>query len=327
MKPTTITKSHPLITAKMSFTAKEQDLLNLILVSLKKEANAQKKTSKLKNLPVSDKNDGVHIDKLSLQYEYTRQELLDLLEVTPKRLTAYLDEATDELMEKVATVRNPNTGEYRKYKLVGFSSWEANVLTLSIDKEVAEVLLNYSAGFAVIDFKLMFALKNKNEKRILDLISRFKGKKNTFFKCRIKDLCEMLGVSYGDYANYNSFRIAVLSQPLARIIKASNGLWEYMPDCKTGIKIYKKGRSTTENDFVELRVRYVKQIEEEKQHQVDIPEELLELSVVVAAWRNGTTPTQMQAMDILMEIDELEKSELLTKNDFKKLRKAVPPQG
>ena len=100
-----------------------------------------------------------------------------------------------------------------------------------------------------------------------------------------------------------------------------------MPDCKTGIKIYKKGRATTENDFVELRVRYVKQIEEEKQHQVDIPEELLELSVVVAAWRKGTAPTQMQAMDILMEIDELEKSELLTKNDFKKLRKAVPPQG
>ena len=328
LKPITITKSHQLVTAHLEFTAKETDIFHLLLTSLKKETNAQKIANDIKKIPRCKNNDGVFIDKLTLTYEYTREELLECLNVTPKYLSTYLDEATSKIMKKVAIIRDVKKGNWCKNTLVNTANYVDGVLTLQLNRDIAELLLNYTKGFAIVDFNLMFSLKTTNEKRILDLISRFKNEPR-FFRARISEVCNILGVDFKSYASFGSFRATVLAAPLKKIVGNSKGMWVFAKGCKTGIKIDSSGRAADENSFVEFRVDYVDlskaEITKLKTEVLEDTDDLLELSEVVAAWRKGIAPTKDQAMDISMEIGELTERDLLTMADFKKLRKAIPP--
>ena len=329
MKPITITKSHQLVTAHLGFTAKETDIFHLLLTSLKKESNAQKIANDLKKIPQCENTDGVYIDKLTLTYEYTREELLECLNVAPSHLAEYIDESTTAIMEKVATIRDVKTGNWWKNTIVNKASYGKGILTLQLNMDVAELLLNYTKGFAIVDFNLMFSLKTTNEKRILDLISRFKNEPR-FFRARISEVCDILGVDFKSYASFNSFRTTVLANPLKKIVGNSKGMWVFRGDCKTGIKVYSSGRAADEDSFVEFRIDYIDlskiEITKPKAEVLEATDNLLELSEIVAAWRKGIAPTQTQAMDILMEIGELEERGLLTMADVKKLRKSVPPK-
>lgn len=318
LKPITITKSHQLVTAHLGFSAKETDIFHLLLTSLKKESNAQKIENDIKKIPQCENNDGAYIDNLTLTYEYTRKELLECLNVTPKYLITYLDEATSKIMGKVATIRDVKTGHWWKNTVVNKANYVDGVLTLQLNRDVAELLLNYTKGFAIVDFNLMFSLKTTNEKRILDLISRFKNEPR-FFRARISEVCDILGVDFKSYASFGSFRSTVLAAPLKKIVNSSNGMWVFRDDCKTGVKINSSGRSADENSFVEFRVDYVDKTEVEiTKPKAEALEAAVELSEVVAKWRIGVAPTGMQAAQI-------SQSKMMEADVFQKLVIAFPP--
>ncbi|WP_305840073.1 replication initiation protein [Photobacterium leiognathi] len=117
-------------------------------------------------------------------------------------------------------------------KLFYFSdvSYNKGILTLEVSRSTAAKMLDYSNGFAEIDLRLLFSLKGAYEKRILEILSRFKNKRD--FKVSIEDYSLMIGSQRDRYKTFSDFRKVVIERPLQKIISKSNGVWAAKDDAK-----------------------------------------------------------------------------------------------
>tara|TARA_B100001094_G_C18122783_1_gene767806 strand:- start:304 stop:1032 length:729 start_codon:yes stop_codon:yes gene_type:complete len=226
----TVKKPHSFITSKMRLTAREQDLLTLAVKKIKLSSDQyffkhQKNVTK---------------ETIKTAFSFTTQELSQLFHVTPSALYHTLDEVTDSLINKPIFLKNPDMQEFEKIVLFSNIKYRCGVLTLEVSQSTALMMLDYSKGFGEIDLKILLKLNGGYEKRILDLISRFKNKRE--FQCSIDELAEMLGTQRDNYKLFSNFRRVVIERPLQNIIQKSNGVWTAKKDFPKGYHLIKKGR-------------------------------------------------------------------------------------
>ncbi len=239
----TVKKSHHMVTAGFSITAREQDILTLIFKDLKRSADAMKYGKE---------------QALKTEFQFTTKDLIDYFGIG--RDTAYelMGTISKGMVGKQAIVKQmPSKGENPKVKvltLCSYGEYDSGQLTLRIDKTTAHYMLDYSKGFAEIDFKLSLSLSGAHEKRLLDLISRFKHDKYT---CSLGEFYALLGTNPTHYASFTVFRRTVLDKPLKRLMEKSGGAWVATDDKKLGYTLLKTGRSYTNTSRLTLTMKFV----------------------------------------------------------------------
>ena len=140
-------------------------------------------------------------------------------------------------------------------RLVSQAEYDGVNLTLETTSTMVSEMVDYSSkGMGIIDYRMLFKLNGQYDKRILDIISRFKNKRD--YECTIEELCRMLGTRFSSYETWRSFSSSVLIKPIKNIIKVSNGLWELKEG--NGFKIIKKTgkRGYSEKDIIIFRMKY-----------------------------------------------------------------------
>ena len=245
-KPLTIKKSHHFITAKMKLDSHEQNLVTLLIRGVKLAADNLKF-----NAPLSE---NIDLSNLPEVYEFGVDELSDLFGVTKRALYKTLDETTDKIMGKKIIIKNSSKNEFDKLVLIPHASFKNGKLTLSVLNNTARSMLDYSKGYGEIDLRLLLSLKGSYEKRILDLLSRFKNKRD--YTCSLDDLCKMVGADFNSYSDFRAFRKSVIDQPLKAILKRSNGVWVTQPDYPNGYILKRKGRSYELTDTITFKMQW-----------------------------------------------------------------------
>ena len=354
-----ITLSYTLATSGLVFSAKAYDLFALVCQKTKKlmtrkdfEHISQGNLDKIKI------NNKIHISREEIANEWG-VEVKRLPWVTRKvkhkdgRVTekpSLLEEAAKELGSLIP-YKNVNNKTWGYINIIQTAYFDNNGLTIELTDAAIVAIYNRTKGFGLVDLKVFFKLKSKYSKKLFDLISVNKyatydlnlsiGEYKTIMgytePVRKKELTKRTN----DFSNFITQRV---TKPINEIVAASkelnkNKVWviDESKGTKKGYSIIRQvGNRTLDSDRIVFHLNYIAKTEcspkeaaqkltAEKEKLVAPTDDLLELSEIVAAWRKGIAPTQTQAMDILMEIDELEERELLTKSYFKKLRKAVPP--
>ena len=101
-----VKKAHHLITGRMSFTAREQDLVTLLVRAVKQEADKQRYSV--------GNNEEYDLQKIPTKFFFSTKELTSLLNVTPSALYHTLDDVTTSIMGKVAYIKNPEKNSFLK---------------------------------------------------------------------------------------------------------------------------------------------------------------------------------------------------------------------
>ncbi|WP_297407763.1 replication initiation protein [uncultured Cetobacterium sp.] len=249
-------KSYQVVTARMSLDANEQNLLTLLVRELKLAATSYRESvireAKHSNLPIP-KDIQVNPDDLPSVFEFRLSELSEVMGVSNSALSQTLDETTTKMMQRVITWPLEKGG-FEKEQLLGRSKYfkHSGVLSLQLHPRSKIAILEETRGVSIIDLKLSLTLKGGYEKRILDMLSMFKDKRN--FEVEFSAFQEMVGAKVSDYkAGLDGFRKVVLNAPLKRIFKASDGVWEPLDDKGRGYELIKSGRTVKKIVF---KVKY-----------------------------------------------------------------------
>lgn len=251
---TNVIKPHSILTAKMDLSPREQDLLTILMLSIKKEHDAN--IAKYGNEAMAELN-------TPTIFKYRTSELVQLLGLNKARLShkdketgrLELDMSCKALWERGIERREGNN--FVMLRLLSYAKFDGRELTLEVPSVVRKEMIDYSkGGMGIVDYKLLISLRGKYDKRILELISRFKNKRE--FQCKISELCEMLGTDLNQYKDWRSFSSSVLVTPIQRIIKQSNGMWEAKGNTK-GFEIRKKGleKSYNGDDVIIFKMKYL----------------------------------------------------------------------
>lgn len=240
MKSNIVKKSQPLITAAFNLGTREQDLLTLMFKELKS-----------KNYKVDEKN--FHEKEVQTEFKFTTNQLREQFKLSKSGLYKMLDKATDSAMGKMASIKDPSSNKFEKFTLISYARFENGQLHLRVDKSTAALMLNYSKGFAVVDFDLSIKLAGAYEKRILDFISLNKKEDRVY---SIGEFCRMMDVKISDFKSFDSFRKSVLEKPVKRLMTTSNGLWTAKEGYPKGYTISKTGRSHRDTDKITFKLQY-----------------------------------------------------------------------
>ena len=253
-------KPHLIITARMNLSPREQDLLSLLMISIKKKYDAIK-------FGLAD-GETVETTLIPTRYVLTKAEVAEIFGVGVKTVsrktelengdTGYLlEKACKGLYEKGIEIKTKNG--FILTRLLSLAEYDGNNLSLETTTRIVSEMLDYNCrGMGIIDYKMMFKLKGQYDKRLLDIISRFKNERN--FECTIDELCSMLGTEFNKYESWRIFSNTVLIRPIINIIKVSDGVWD-VKDGK-GFKIIKKGskKAYSGSDIISFRMRYINDI-------------------------------------------------------------------
>ncbi|HGJ5857812.1 replication initiation protein [Arsenophonus nasoniae] len=232
-----IKKSHQLVMARMNLSAREQDVLTLLVKALKKSFDDEK---------FGDGN---------VQYEFTFyvDELIEHFSLSRQGLYHALDEGT-KVMGRIIEMKDPVKKTFEKVVIISKANFAEGVLFVRMDKDAAKYLLEYSMGFAEIDLNLLLSLKGGYEKRILEMISRFKSQKE--FSISLGEFCRCVGSHYSEYSKFSNFKQTVLIKPIRRIVSSSGSTWKIKKDFKDGFIIEKKGRKYRDSDKIIFKIQY-----------------------------------------------------------------------
>lgn len=252
-----LTKPHSIITARMMLSAREQDLLALLLIAVKERYDD------LKFNQSSD--DPVQLNDIPTKYVFSKEKVADMFDVSLNVLEKKEKiEGTDErqyLLHKACKSLWDKGVEIKTEKgflltrLISQAEYDGVNLTLETTSSMVAEMVDYSSkGMGLIDYKMLFKLNGQYDKRLLDLISRFKNKRD--FECTIDELCLMLGTKLTNYETWRSFSYSVLIKPIKQIVKVSNGVWEIKEG--NGYKIEKKTkqRGYSGKDVIVFKMRY-----------------------------------------------------------------------
>ncbi|HGJ5854387.1 replication initiation protein [Arsenophonus nasoniae] len=245
----TVKKPHQLITSRMNLKPREQDLITLLVKSLKSEQE------KLKFSGVTNEN-------VVFEFRYHTKDLEEHFDLTRQGLYKALYDGT-KVMGKVLEIKDPDNKMFSKVVIISNACFEDGVLFIRMDKDAAKYLLEYSSGFSEIDLTLLLSLRGGYEKRILELISRFKGIKD--YTVSIEEFCNMLGVSPNDYVDFPRFKRATLTNPIKNIVSKSNGVWTFRSDYKDGFIIEKTGKSYKPYNKITFKLDFNESISKEKE--------------------------------------------------------------
>ena len=250
-----IKKPNRLITAKLNLTSREQDLLALLMFSVKSIYDKE-------YFNRVEKNTVVDVKEIPLVYKFSIDEIATLFNCTREYLLKknknkkdfLLNEVAYELFKQEISILNSDNSTFRHHRIVTDAVFCGRYLTLAISPFMRSEMVDFNSyGFGKCDLKIFFRLNSSYGKRIFELVSRYEG--NLDYEVSIGTLCGMLGTSLDAYTRPTSFLQTVLKKPIEAIINASEGEWEKTSD--NGYTVIKTGRKLTDNTKIIFNIRKV----------------------------------------------------------------------
>ena len=155
-------------------------------------------------------------------------------------------------MKRFAEVKSLKDESFEKIALCSYAELLNGTLSISIPRQATEYMLDYSKGFAEIDLKMLLSFRGGYEKRILEILSRFKERD---YSTTLGELCLMLGTDFNDFSRFDIFKRTVLIRPIDNIVSKSNGAWTKKDGYQLGFELKKKGRSYTKDDKITFKMK------------------------------------------------------------------------
>ena len=252
MERKVIKKPNRLITAKLNLTSREQDLLALLMFSVKSAYD-----NEYFNLAEKSK-DKVDIEKIPLIYKFSIDEMAALFNCTREYLLKknknkfLLNEVSYDLFKQEISILNNDNSTFRHHRLVTDAVFCGKYLTLVISPFMRDEMVDFNSyGFGKCDLKIFFKLNSSYGKRIFELVSRYEN--NLDYEVSVGMLCGMLGISLESYSRPTSFLQTVLRKPIDAIINASDGEWEKTSEY--GYTVIKNGRKLTDKTKIIFNIK------------------------------------------------------------------------
>lgn len=307
-KVSMVKKPHNLITAKIHFGVREQNLIQMLMVSVNKSAsndyfNDQKSETKklVYEYHVSDIAKAMGIAKSSLTRDCGNESLKAQYGKDKNKVTL-LEESANKLWNYDVWIRGDN-GAWEAHRILQRMSYKNETLLLHLTESYhSEMLKLTEKGFGKIDVGIYYSLKSHVAQRIFELATRFAGM-NKVYETTVGNFCEMIGVKLSDYSRPASFRTCCLIRPIDKIMKAAGYEWEKVS--KDGFSLIKNERDKiNESTVLRLDLRPKKSrmdeiIKRENAKLVELFNAVIEMKL----------QNKSQLLELLESIDKLNENE------------------
>ena len=353
-----ITLSYTLAASGLVFSAKAYDLFALVCQKTKKLM------TKYDFEHISQGN--VDKVKIKNQIHITREEIAEEWGTEIKRLPwapikiknkdgsvtekpSLLEEAAKELGRQIP-YKSKDKKTWGYVNIIQAAYFDQTGLTIRLTDDAIVAIYNRTKGFGLVDLKLFFKLKSKYSKKLFDLLS---VNKHAPYDLDLSISEYKIIMGYDEpirkkddvkYKNdFSNFSRRMIIKPVEEIVEASKVInkgkvWviDKSKGSGKGYSIIRQvSNRTSSRDRIIFHLNYIdnencspkESAKKFAKIKIDVPNELLKLSKVVAAWRKGRPPSNEQYIDIAKNLAVLNEDGLLTTDDFGKLSKAVPPKG
>ncbi|GEM77215.1 replication initiation protein [Vibrio sagamiensis] len=253
-----VTKPHDAIIAKFRMSAREQDLVTLAFMEVKKFADKSKVVKGQFDPSIPET-----LESLPTIFYFTQEKVAKLLNVSVKSLNlmdkktgkTFLHSVCDRLVGRKAEI-STQAGDFLVANLISEAEFNNGKLRLEVTRSQAARMLDYGLNknnFGIIDAKLVLGFKSAYTKRIFEIISRFKNTRD--YTTSVGELCAMLGTSLDEHADFSRFRRNCLDRPLAQIVKDSDGVWEYKNQ-KGYVLETRQGKKATNETKITFKMKH-----------------------------------------------------------------------
>lgn len=297
-KKNIVKKPHNLITAKIHFGVREQNLIQMLMVSVNKSCSSEY----FKKEETSNNNK-------KLVYTYSIPEIAKTLGVTKQALTRPSEDKNTTLIEQSALKLwnydiwiKDNNGSFEAHRILQRMKFDGEKLMLHLTESYyAEMLKLTEKGFGKIEVGTYYSLKSHVAQRIFELATRFSGM-GKVYEVTVGDFCTMIGVELSDYSRVSSFRSCCLKRPIDQIIKLTGDSWERVT--KDGYTLIKHGLKIDDSAIIRLDLRPSKalNIQECKNKHKKLIEDYYAIKEMKLNDKN-------RLLEVLEEIDQLNKNE------------------
>lgn len=172
-------KSHELVFSRLSFTAREHDMMALFLSRLNREHW----------LDFIEKR-----DIYAPQYTFSGNVLKEWFGLSSKQLYPTLRPVAERLSSRKIGLSNDNSEEFDFIPLFARVKYSKGSLTVVPNAELIHAYVDYSAGHAQINHHSFRSLKSEHSKRLYVLLSRFKDVKTKLHQQPITSLHGIYGL-------------------------------------------------------------------------------------------------------------------------------------
>ena len=239
-----------------NLSSQEQNVLALLIIALKNSS-----TDYRENVKRQKAKDGLDLpdayqppaEKLPDIFEFKLSELASLMNLSPSAISQSIKETITTMMSRVIEWPSSN-GDWELESLIGPSKYikGKGLLQVQLHQRTKAAILDETRGVGFVDLDLFMAVKGAREKRILDLICKFRNDRN--FTMKFSEFEKVIGVSVSEFERgLKDFRYSVLERPLKRIFAASDGIWEPLDEKGKGYELVKEGRAVKKIIF---KVKY-----------------------------------------------------------------------
>lgn len=305
-KTKTVKKPHHLITAKMNFNSREQNLLMLLMSSVSKKLTDDYFTT--------DQVENKKIAEDPLIFKYSLDEIADEWGISLRAISKDIDglniveAAAKKLWDFDVFIKNAD-GTFEAHRILQHMKLDAEkVLTLYLTQKFYDEMIDFKRkGFGKVELKTYYALKSPISQRVFEIATRFAAM-NKSYETTIGEFCEIIGVDFEQYSRPSSFTAVCLKRPIGQILKLTDERWT--SGSKDGYTITK--RAEDKNKITKLSKFRLDLRPVSKNNPIELDEKFVDLvndykSIIDLSFKSDDKERLTQ---ILEEIDNLEQEKL-----------------
>ncbi|PSU00029.1 RepB family plasmid replication initiator protein [Photobacterium gaetbulicola] len=236
-------KSHDLIFSQTSLSAREHDLMALLLSRLHEEHWESFKNGLIPKSPA---------------YNFNSDVLCEWLGVKKADLYNTLSDTADRLSDRKVGIKKEGKQSFTFIPLFKRLEYQDAVLTMTPNDELMLEYLGVSQGHAQVDHRVFRKLRREHSKRLYPLLCRFKNQGTRLHPQSIADLHAFFGLlnEKGElikksYANNKVFIERCIKMSIEEIAKTDRTIeFDIGPDGYIGYQPIKKGRKIDKIEFL-----------------------------------------------------------------------------
>jgi plasmid replication initiation protein len=173
--PKTIKKGHQLVFSRQDLSAREADLVALMMAHMKPK----------------------DWDHRTPSYEFPCANLSEWLEIDSRHVGSVLAPVAERLKNRAVGIKVIGEGGDTEFDFIPFFKrlkYANGILIMIPNDELRSEYIDYNQGFALINTKNFFNLKREYSKRLYEILSRFKNKGTSMHPQSILDLKGYFGI-------------------------------------------------------------------------------------------------------------------------------------
>lgn len=300
----TVKKPHHLITARMNFSSREQNILMMLMSSVSKQLTD--------DYFLDDSKCNLNSNRLIFKYKVS--EIAQEWGVTSRAILKLVDGenivavSARKLWDYDVYVKNSD-GTFEAHRILQYMKFDSNnELTLHLTERFYQEMIDFKRkGFGKVELRTYYALKSPISQRLFEIATRFAGM-GKIYETTIGEFCETIGVNFEQYSRPSSFTAVCLKRPIEQILKITGDDWAAVskdgftftkrPEDKNKLTIHTKLK-------LDLRPSQVKISEEEELRQIKLVADYKAIKDLSFKVEDND-----RLIQILDEIDSLERDTL-----------------